>query len=91
MRSERIALAPHRRTPFRFYSTDELDRMPEAALRDLEERVTAHRNKIRRTRIAASASDPLASTDVLIALIKREQDWRKGTQHSLPAWGGIEP
>lgn len=63
-------------TPFRFYSMDELDEMPDASLRDLDERVTAHRNEFRRTRISRSAPDPLASTDVLVAMIKREQDWR---------------
>lgn len=88
MEFERIALVPHLRTPFRFYSTDELDRMPSAALRDLEERVTVHRNKIRGVCRARSAEDPLASTDVLVAMIKREQDCRTRTEQSLQARRG---
>lgn len=88
MQFERRAPVPHRTTSFRFYSLDELDGMPDTALRDLEERVTAHRNRARRARGAGSFKDPLASTDVLVAMIKREQDWRTRTQQSLPAQGG---
>ena len=63
-------------TQFRFYSMDELDEMPDAELRDLGERVLAHRNGIRLARTARSAPDPFASTDVLVAMIQREQGWR---------------
>jgi hypothetical protein len=48
-------------TRFRVYNTDELDEMPDAALRDLDERMTAHRNKIRSTRTALSAPARLGS------------------------------